>query len=60
MRYLNEKSIKNRCHELTEAQVGSEFLIALGAKIDAEIEQILQKSCIWYTNKKRLTEMVTK
>lgn len=60
MRYVNTHEIKKRCKELTDAQVGNEFLIAIGAKVDAEVEVIIQKSCAWYTNKKRITEMVSK
>jgi hypothetical protein len=56
MRYLNKKAIVDRCHELHEGQVSTEFLIAL----DVKVEDILKKSCEWFGNKKRITEMVTK
>ena len=56
MRFLNEKAVKQRCHELHEGQVSKEFLIAL----DVKVEDILKKSCEWFGNKKRITEMVSK
>jgi len=57
MRYLDVKAVKTKCKEINpDAQVSTEFLIAL----DVKVEDIIKRSTEWYTNKKRITEMVTK
>ena len=54
--YLNDKAVKHMCHELSEAQVSAEFMLAL----DLKVRDIIEKSCAYFQNKKRITEMITK